>query len=153
MFFIDKELAIAHVIKILLEPCLEPTYFLAPMNMNEITHKNDKSRPSSRVCLGAVILITSLILLSNSDFKPNSSKIITKLESSQKFAEHENKEGNENENENETIDRTKWIIIGFSDTDYVPIAKIWYTQLKNLGYSAFKNVCPTSVWSFMRYFE
>ena len=31
-------------------------------------------------------------------------------------------------------DKSKWIILGFSDINYLPVAKMWYKRLSSLGY-------------------
>ena len=42
----------------------------------------------------------------------------------------------------ETTDRRNhWLIVTFTDNRYLPVAKVWYTQLEALGY---KNV--VAVW-------
>ena len=33
-----------------------------------------------------------------------------------------------------TKEKSKWIILGFSDINYVPVAKLWYNRLSSLGY-------------------
>ena len=78
-------------------------------------HKNDTKL---NYCLGFVLLfVVAFILLSKFISRQTPSQTVTTLQESKS-----------------NIDYKKWIIIGFSDTDYIPIAKIWYSQLSNLGY-------------------
>ena len=73
-----------------------------------------------------------LTLILSVDRLKNRLKIEERKSSSQKLFNAVTSQKNQNHASNE---KSNWIIIGFSDIKYLPVARIWYKQLSSIGYT------------------